>query len=201
MFDAAMRRVIDPPLGAAGRRLAALGVRPNAVTVSGFVIGLTVMPLLAVEWYWAALAVILTNRLFDGLDGAVARNWEITDLGGYLDIVCDFVFYSAVVFGFALARPENAVAAAFLIFSFMGTGSSFLAYAILAAKRGHETSARGKKSFYYLGGLTEGTETIGLFVLMCVLPDWFSPFAFVFGALCWVTTGTRVMIVRQTFRR
>ncbi len=199
MLDAAMRRVIDPPLGVAGRRLAALGVRPNAVTLSGFVIGMAAVPLLAVEWYWGALVVILINRLFDGLDGAVARNWEITDLGGYLDIVCDFVFYSAVVFGFALARPENAVAAAFLIFSFMGTGSSFLAYAILAAKRGRETSARGRKSFYYLGGLTEGTETIGLFVLMCVLPDWFAVFAFVFGGLCWITTGTRVLIVRRTF--
>ena len=83
--------------------------------------------------------------------------------------------------GFALARPENAVAATFLIFSFMGTGSSFLAYAILAAKRGYETSERGKKSFYYLGGLTEGTETIGLFVLMCLLSNWFVTLAFVFG--------------------
>ena len=197
MLDAAMRRVIDPPLGAAGRRLAALGVRPNAVTISGFVIGMAAVPLLAFEWYWAALVVILVNRLFDGLDGAVARNWEITDLGGYLDIVCDFVFYSAVVFGFALARPENAVAAAFLIFSFMGTGSSFLAYAILAAKRGQETNERGKKSFYYLGGLTEGTETIGLFVLMCIFSGWFVTLAFVFGGLCWITTGTRVLIVRR----
>ena len=201
MLDAAMRRVIDPPLGTAGRRLAALGVRPNAVTISGFVIGMAAVPLLAFEWYWLALVVILVNRLFDGLDGAVARNWEITDLGGYLDIVCDFVFYSAVVLGFALARPENAVAATFLIFSFMGTGSSFLAYAILAAKRGHETSERGKKSFYYLGGLTEGTETIGLFVLMCLLSDWFVTLAFVFGGLCWITTVTRVLIVRRSLGR
>ena len=83
----------------------------------------------------------------------------------------------------------------------MGTGSSFLAYAILAAKRGEETTERGRKSFYYLGGLTEGTETIGLFVLMCVLPSWFVPFAFVFGGLCWISTSTRVLIARNEFGR
>ena len=201
MFDASMRRVIDPPLGVAGRHLAALGVRPNVVTLSGFAIGLAAVPLLALEAYWAALVLILVNRLFDGLDGAVARNREITDLGGYLDIVCDFVFYSAVVFGFALARPENAAAAAFLILSFMVTGSSFLAYAILAAKRGQETTYQGRKSFYYLGGLTEGTETIGLFILMAALPGWFVPLAVVFGGLCWITTGTRVLMAYQVFGR
>ncbi|EPR5291029.1 CDP-alcohol phosphatidyltransferase family protein, partial [Escherichia coli] len=48
------------------------------------------------------------------------------------------------------------------------------------------------KSFYYLGGLTEGSETILLFVLSCLLPAYFPWFAWVFGALCWMTTFTRV---------
>jgi len=148
----------------------------------------------------AALAAILLNRLADGVDGAVARRTHLTDLGGYLDIVCDFVFYAAAPLGFALARPENAVPAAFLIFSFAGTGSSFLAFAILAAKRGLATAARGRKSFYHLGGLTEGSETIALFVMVCLAPGAFPLLAWGFGALCWIITASRILGAAATFR-
>jgi phosphatidylglycerophosphate synthase len=192
VFDAALRRVIDPPLNAAGRRLARAGISANAVTVAGFLIGLGAVPALALQRYDIALALILANRLADGLDGAVARASGPSDLGGYLDIVLDFIFYSAVVFGVALGRPEEAVFAAFLIFSFIGTGASFLAYAIIAAKRGVTSEARGRKSIFYLGGLTEGAETIACFVAICLFPAWFPWIAGVFGAMCWLTTASRI---------
>ena len=194
-----MRRLIDPPLDRMGRGLSAAGVPANALTAAGFAVGLLAIPCLALQWYGAALATILLNRLADGLDGAVARRTRLSDLGGYLDIVCDFVFYAAVPFGFALARPENAVPAAFLIFSFAGTGSSFLAFAILAAKRGLASEARGRKSLYYLGGLTEGTETIAVFTAFCLFPDAFPILAYIFGALCWLTTVARVATARRSF--
>ena len=199
MLDSYMRRVIDPPLDRAGRRLAAAGVAANAVTVAGFAIGLLAIPCLAAEWYGLALAAILLNRLADGLDGAVARHATLTDFGGYLDIVCDFIVYAGVAFGFALARPENALPAAFLILSFVGTGTSFLAFAILAAKRGLTSEARGRKSLYYLGGLTEGTETVAAFTAFCLFPGAFPTLAYIFGALCWLTTAARVASARRSF--
>lgn len=199
MLDSYMRRLIDPPLDCAGRRLAAIGVSANAVTVAGFAVGLLAIPLLAVQWYGWALAAILLNRLADGLDGAVARHATLTDFGGYLDIVCDFIVYAGVAFGFALARPENALPAAFLILSFVGTGTTFLAFAILAAKRGLASEARGRKSLYYLGGLTEGTETIAVFTAFCLFPNLFAPLAYIFGALCWLTTAARVAAARRSF--
>jgi len=195
-----MRRIIDPPLDRIGRRLVPSGISANAVTLAGFAVGLLAVPCLALQWYGAALVAILLNRLADGLDGAVARRTRLTDLGGYLDIVCDFIFYAAVPFGFALARPENAVAAAFLIFSFAGTGSSFLAFAILAARRNLTTEAQGRKSLYYLGGLTEGTETVALFVAICLFPAWFPALAYFFGASCWLTTITRALSAWRSFR-
>lgn len=201
MLDAAMRRIIDPPLDRIGRRAAAAGISADAVTLCGFAIGLLVIPALALEWYGAALAVIAVNRIADGIDGATARHAGISDLGGYLDIVCDFIFYAAVVFGFALGRPQTAVAAAFLLLSFVGTGTSFLAYAAMAAKRQVTTSLRGTKSLYYLGGLTEGTETIALFVAFCLVPDLFVPLAYGFGALCWVTTASRTVTAWRSLRR
>ncbi len=185
--------MITPPLDAVGRRIAAAGISANALTLGGFAVGLLAVPLLAMGAYGAGLAAILINRLADGLDGAVARSAGASDLGGYLDIVCDFLFYAAVVFGFVLAAPENRMPGAFLLFAFVGTGSSFLAFAVLAARRGVETRARGAKSFYYVGGLTEGAETIALFVALCLFPRAFGLLAWLFGAACWVTTLTRML--------
>jgi phosphatidylglycerophosphate synthase len=201
VLDARLRRLIDPPLDRAGAALARRGVSANTVTLVGFLFGLAAMALIAVESYGPGLVCLLLNRLCDGLDGAVARHSRLSDLGGFLDILTDFIVYSGVVFAFALADPAtNALAAAFLIFSFVGTGSSFLAFAIMAAKRGLSSEVRGRKSLYYLGGLTEGTETILVFVAFCLFPAAFVPLALIFGALCWVTTASRAAIAWQTLR-
>ena len=184
MLDARIRRVIDPALDWFGAGLARLGIGANALTVGGFLFGVGAWGALSRRAYVLAAGLILVNRLADGLDGAVARRTGLTDLGGYLDILLDFIFYAGVPFFFAVGSPEGALAAAFLTFSFVGTGASFLAFATIAAKRGITTEARGRKSMYYLGGLTEGTETIVLFLLVCLLPMYFELLAWVFGALC-----------------
>jgi phosphatidylglycerophosphate synthase len=199
MLDAQLRPLIDPLLDRLGRPLAAGGIDANHVTLLGFAIGLGAVPALAGGAYWLALALILLSRLLDGIDGAVARASAPTDFGGFLDIVCDFVFYAAVPLGFALADPANALPAVFLVVSFMGTGASFLAYAALAAKRGVTSELRGRKSLYYLGGLTEGFETILCFVAMCLLPASFPTLAWIFGAMCWITTASRVLAARTSF--
>lgn len=200
MLDATLRRLIDPPLDRLGRRVAALGCPPEAITLAGFALGILAVPALALQLYPAALALILLNRFADGLDGAVARSRGPTDLGGLLDIVCDFIFYAAIPFGFALARPENALPAAFLILSFMGTGATFLAYAAIAARRGLVSAARGPKSLYYLGGLTEGTETVLAFLAFCLFPGSFPALAYAFGGLCWLTTVFRLGAAVRDFR-
>jgi phosphatidylglycerophosphate synthase len=193
VLDGRIRKVIDPVLDRVGAALSRCGLSANAITVLGFLIGAGDWAALALAAYPVALTLILVNRIADGLDGAVARRRGATDLGGYLDIVFDFLFYSGVPFFFAVGKPEAALPAAFLVFSFVGTGCSFLAFAAIAAKRRLTTEARGRKSIYYLGGLTEGTETIGLFVLICLLPDHFALLAWIFGGLCWVTTASRIL--------
>jgi phosphatidylglycerophosphate synthase len=130
------------------------------------------------------------------LDGAVARAVGPTDFGGFLDIVLDFIFYAMVPLSFAIYDPANALAAGFLIFSFLGTGVSFLAFAIMAEKRGFRDQKQGKKSFYYLGGLTEGGETIILLLALTLTPAWFVYYAVGFGILCWITTASRVYEAR-----
>ena len=193
MLDRVSIRVIRAPLTLAAKGLDKLGVTANQTTLCGFLLGVLALPALIVSRYDLALFFIVLNRLCDGLDGALARRQGITDAGGFLDISLDFLFYSLVPFGFVLANPEqNAVAGAFLIFSFIGTGSSFLAFAVLASKRGIENPIYSHKSLYYMSGLTEGTETIACFILVCLLPEHFALIAYVFGAACWFTTFTRI---------
>ena len=185
------RALLDIP----ARLLIKLGVTTaDQVTVAGFVVGLLAVPLLALEYYTFALILILLNRLADGLDGAVARRTQLTDAGGYIDIVLDFIFYSAVVFGFLLASPEqNAVAAGVLLVTFMGTGATFLAFASVAGKQGIENPSYPNKSLHYMGGLTEGFETILAFVAFSLWPQQFAMLAYVFAALCWITAITRIV--------
>lgn len=199
MFDAQLRPLIDRLLNPIGRGLAALGMTANQVTMIGAAFGLIAAGCVAAGLFYPALWFVIANRVIDGLDGAVARASRSSDFGGYLDIVSDFIFYSAIPLAFAVARPETALAAAFLIFSFIGTATSFLGFAILAEKHQVTTQICGKKAFYYLGGLTEGTETILLFLAMLVWPDYFSLMAIVFGILCWVTTGTRIYAAYRQF--
>jgi phosphatidylglycerophosphate synthase len=196
MLDAAARRLIDPPLNRVGRGLAARGVTADAVTLTGLALGLVAAATIAAGHATLALIPLLASRLADGLDGAVARASRKTDFGGYLDIWSDFVFYGAVPLAFAVADPTNALPAAFLLFSFYVNGTSFLGLATMAEKRGLSTSAQGVKSLYYSAGLLEGTETILFFVLLCLLPGWFGPLAWGFGALCLLTAVARVLNAR-----
>ncbi|AUG53420.1 CDP-alcohol phosphatidyltransferase family protein [Thalassospira marina] len=210
MFDARLRPLIDPPLNAVARRLSGSGITPNMVTGFGFLLGLMAAFALAINLYYIAAGLIILSRLADGMDGAIARHaaprsrhpnakTQESDIGGYYDIVADFLFYSGMVLAFAIGRPQDALMAAFLIFCFVGTGSSFLAYAIIAAKRGDNHEKQGKKSFYYLTGITEGSETIAVLLAFCIFPQYFQLIAAVFGALCLITTFGRVLQATRDF--
>ncbi|MGF1877007.1 CDP-alcohol phosphatidyltransferase family protein [Photobacterium frigidiphilum] len=201
MLDRYAVKVIRWPLKTLAVLPDKLGITANQITLTGFLIGLLALPSLMLQEYYWALTFIVINRVFDGLDGAIARRQGITDCGGFLDITLDFLFYSMVPFGFVLADPSaNAVAGAFLIFSFIGTGSSFLSFAIMAGKRNIESPVYKQKSLYYIGGLTEGTETIACFVLFCLFPQYFAIIAWVYGTLCWITTATRIWAGYHTLK-
>ena len=200
MFDAALRPYLDRVVDPFGRWFAARGISASMVTVVGFALGLAAFLAVVMGMMLTAFVLILLNRLCDGLDGAIARATAPTDFGGFLDIVFDFIFYAMIPFGFALYDPANALAACFLIFSFFGTAVSFLAFAVMAQRRGLSSRDRGVKSLFYLGGLTEGGETIILLLAATVTPQWFVYYAYVFGALCWVTTASRILEAGKLLR-
>ena len=200
MFDAAIlplqRRLLQPP----AYWLAARGVSADQISIAGFGMGIAACLAVCAQAFWLALVLLLLNRFADGLDGAVARLTAPTDRGAFLDITLDFLFYAAFPLGFAVAAPEvNALPAAILIASFIGTGASFLAFSIIAERRGLAASDYPSKGIYDLGALTEGAETIALFAAFCLWPAGFPILAYLFAAACLLTTFTRLYAGWQAF--
>ncbi|WP_350602783.1 CDP-alcohol phosphatidyltransferase family protein [Pseudoalteromonas sp. SMN1298-MNA-CIBAN-0114] len=194
MLDKFITPIIKPLLTPVVMLMHKRGITADQLTVVGFLVGLLAVPLLAFEMWYGALVAIALNRILDGLDGALARYAnQSSSAGGFLDITLDFLFYAAIPLGFILANPEqNAIAGSLLLATFIGTGSSFLAFAIAAEKFKLEKPQFKYKSFYYLNGLTEGTETIALFIAFCIWPQHFAVMASIFAIACGITIFTRI---------
>ena len=191
MLDPLMRRLIDPPLNKAAGYWPSV-ITANQITIIGFGVGLAACWAVASHAYELALLLLIINRLGDGLDGAVARRNGATDLGAYLDIVADFLLWSLLPLAFIIGTPQNAVAAAVLLSSFAMSMVVFLAFAIMAEKRGVSTESQGKKSFFYMAGLAEGTETIGFFAFVMIAPTYFTPAAYGFAVLVYLSVIGRL---------
>ena len=194
MLDRTATAFIKPLVIRLARWLQRAGINANQLTLSGFLIGLSAAFLIANGYYLTGLFAVLTSRLCDALDGAVARLTHATDQGGFLDITLDFLFYASIPLAFALNDPaRNALPAAVLLATFVGTSSSFLAFAVIAAKRQLVSLDYPDKSFFFLGGLTEATETLLCFAAMCWWPAQFPLLAYGFAALCALTIVTRLV--------
>jgi len=194
MLDRFAIALLAPSLNRGAEHLARRRVHADHVTAAGFLLGVGGAAIITQHGYLPGLALLLVSRVCDGLDGALARRTRTTDRGAFLDITLDFLFYAIVPLAFAIADPAaNALAAAVLLTAFVGTGSTFLAFAALAAQRGIKNVAYPTKGIYYLGGLTEATETMVCFSAMCVWPGRFAELAYAFAALCALTLGTRLL--------
>jgi phosphatidylglycerophosphate synthase len=193
MLDRLALKLVKPAVDAAARRLARLCITADQVTLAGFGFGMLAAVLVATGHSLLAILPLVANRVLDGVDGALARLSTASERGAFLDISLDFVFYAAIPLAFAVAAPEqNGLAAAVLLAAFVVTGTSFLAFAVLAEKRGLKSASYPSKAFYYLGGLTEGTETILCFLVMCLWPQHFAGLAYFYAMLCALTSATRL---------
>ena len=200
MLDRSATSLIKPAVLRLAHLAKSAGLTANQLTVIGFCIGISAAVLIASSAHLLGAVAILVSRSFDALDGAVARLTQPTDAGGFLDIACDFLFYASIPLAFAVNDPAtNGLPAAVLLAAFMGTGSSFLAFAAIAAKRGMTSLDFPDKSIYFLGGLAEATETLLCFLAMCIFPEHFIELAYAFAALCIITTMTRIWWGWKTF--
>jgi len=195
MLDRALQTRLTPVLRKLAAAWVARGGSADQLTWLGFGLGVLAALSIAFQQPLLGLALILLSRLCDGLDGAVARLTQPSARGAFLDITLDFLFYALIPLAFAVADPaQNALAAAVLLACFMGTGSSFLAFAALAEKAGLKADVTLPKGLYFIGGLTEATETLLVFVGMCLWPAYFPVLAYSYAVLCVVTIGFRLWV-------
>ncbi len=199
MLDSALRKWMDAPLNLAAK-LFPQKVSANSITIVGFLIGVLSFIVIIKGQFTLALIFLAINRILDGLDGAVARRHGTTDLGGYLDITADFLLWALLPLGFAIHSADTAFAAAVLLSSFAMSMTVFLAFAVMAEKRGASTSAQGKKSLFYLAGIAEGAETIGFFAFVLVFPHYFIPAALIFSAVVYISVLGRLMVSIQQLK-
>ena len=199
MLDPIARKLIDRPLEIAANRISEK-FSANSITIIGFFIGFLSFIAIIKGQFTLALVFLALNRVCDGLDGAVARRQAATDLGAYLDIIADFLLWALLPLGFMFYDPQNAFAAAALLSSFAMSMTAFLAFAMMAEKRGLSTEAQGKKGFYYLAGLAEGTETILYFALVMIRPDWFIPATLFFAGFVFLSVIGRLIVSVNSLR-
>jgi phosphatidylglycerophosphate synthase len=199
MFDVALRRFVDPALNRIAAGIVDARISANMLTISGAGLALAAAFFISQSNFAAALGLILLNRIVDGLDGAVARIKGPTEFGGYLDTICDYIFYLSIPVAFGLMDPVNQIPALLLVASFTLTAVSFLAFAAIAARHASDDGAHGPKAFIYSTGLMEGAETIAFFALFCLFPGFFPTLAIVFAALCLLTVVQRFILAAKSF--
>jgi phosphatidylglycerophosphate synthase len=193
MLDARMRAMLGPALDAAGRRIAAVGVPPAALTGAGWVAGAGACAATALRAWPVALGLWLANRLADGLDGPTARAaGRVTEAGGFADIVADFSVYAGVILGLAIAVPGARLACVALLTAYYISGTAFLALSSLAERR--RARLGDERSLRFVGGLAEGTETIAVYVLLFLLPGRAVVIVWAFTAVVAVTAAQRVVM-------
>ena len=194
MFDRQIQKYTQKPLQYIAKLFLKF-ISPNHMTLIGFSFGVLVCLSIIIDQYLLAIIFLFLNRLSDGLDGAMARLQTPTPLGGYLDIVLDFLIYGGFVLSFGITEQNNTLLSMVLLFCYIGTGSTFLAKAaILPSLTTKNLNEEIPKSFHYAVGLVEGTETIVFMVLCLLFPNLFIYFSFIFIILCLITIVFRIIV-------
>ena len=194
MFDRQIQKFTQKPLKYIAKLFLKF-ISPNHMTLIGFGFGVLMCFSIIIDQYLIATIFLFLNRLSDGLDGSMARLQTPTPLGGYLDIVLDFLIYGGFVLSFGITEQNNTLLSMVLLFCYIGTGSTFLAKAaILPSLTNQNLNEEIPKSFHYAVGLVEGTETIVFMVLCLLFPNSFIYFSFIFIILCLITIVFRIIV-------
>ena len=103
MFDTLLRQIKDRLFASVAKML---NIPPNLVTAFSLILGGLTISFILKKLYLVSLIFWILNRFFDGLDGAIARaHQRQTDLGGYLDILSDFMIYAAIPISLVVNSP------------------------------------------------------------------------------------------------
>ncbi len=201
MFDERMRSLKDNAINPLAGNLS--DVPPWLLTMLGLVMGVITAVSLYQQQYLIGLIFWGLNRLFDGLDGAVARlSGHASDFGGYIDILFDFIIYAAIPIGLVLGQQSGTdgdtitLALIFLLATYYVNGASWMYLAAILEKR-NQGNANKLTSITVPSGLIGGTETILFYTAFIILPSYIFWLFGVMGSLIIITIGQRLIWARR----
>lgn len=193
MLDNTLRHIKDRLLDPLARPL--LTVHPIIITVIALVVGLVGIVLLTQQIYGWGLACWLLNRFLDGLDGSVARlHRRQSDLGGYVDILADFMVYAGVPIALVFGEPSPGgyLSLVFLLACFYLNSASWLYLAAILEKRSYQAKTE-LTTIAMPAGLIGGAETIIFYSLFILWPTYLVFLYTLMGGLVLVTIAQRLV--------
>lgn len=173
------------------------GIDPTTITTIALVFGVFAAVTAAMGLYPVALALWFVNRILDGLDGTIARlNNKQSDMGGYVDILFDYVVYALIPLSIVYSQPSDfgwlALSILFVVY-YVNTASWMYLSSILEKRMAGATLRGEKTSVTMPGGLVGGTETIIVYTLFLLIP-WAHPYLFlVFAGMIFFTIVQRLI--------
>ena len=208
MLDPLARRVLTRPLDRLAGVLDRRWVTPDRLTGVGLVTGLAAAVADGLQVWLLALVLWLVSRLADGLDGPLARRRRRTgsgrtsgEAGGFLDIAADFTVYGSFVVGVGVGAgglDGSLLPFMVVLLTYYVNGATFLAFSSLAERTGQRLE--DGRSLSFLGGLAEGTETVLVHALWCLLPGWAAPVAWAWAAVVGSSAAQRVVVGYRLLR-
>ncbi|OZD61903.1 CDP-alcohol phosphatidyltransferase family protein [Rhodococcus sp. 06-1460-1B] len=196
MIDSFLRRHLEGPLDRCARALDRPAITPDRITAAGLVLGLGSALAAGLQFWLLALVLWIVSRIADGLDGPLARRRSTTGgAGGFFDITADFVVYGTTVVGVAVGASAAYDAPwwpfLLVLLAYYINGTAFLAFSSIAERTGRTID--DGRSLSFLGGLTEGAETIAVHSLWLLLPGISWQIAVVWAAVVAVSSTQRII--------
>ncbi|MEP7381288.1 MAG: CDP-alcohol phosphatidyltransferase family protein [Gemmatimonadota bacterium] len=200
MFDETFRRALPRFVRGPVRVLVRWGISPNQVTIAAAGVGCAAGVLVAWGAAITGLALWLTSRLLDGVDGILARETGRTSaFGGYLDITFDMLAYGVMLLGFWVRHPEAGWAWPAILLGYVLVTTSTLALSSILEGE-HQQSVGGDRTIRFTPGLAEAGETSAAYVLFTLLPGFITPLAWTWAAMCAITVVQRTVLARRLLR-
>ncbi|KAL8786746.1 MAG: hypothetical protein Q9195_008080 [Heterodermia aff. obscurata] len=121
-------------------------VTPLHITITAFTTGLAACYSASQHQVFLSIFFWLLNRALDCLDGALARHRKAaSDLGGFLDLLGDFVIYSLLPISLAMGQPDAWDAVATLEASIHVNNFVLFYVAAIAEKRARVDGEKSKE--------------------------------------------------------
>lgn len=175
MFDIQLRSLKDGLFDPCCRFLPRF-ISPLHITIAAFLVGQLSCLLATQRRFILSLVLWVLNRILDCLDGALARYRKTaTDLGGFLDLLADFIVYSLIPLAVAHGTDSGSGTwkAVAVLESTFHVNNFILFYVAAVAEKQRGTSPKVSKeltSVMMRPALIEGMESAVLFTLMLASP-------------------------------